>query len=346
MELPIPELYDLSADPAERQNLYATRPEEVTRLRGLLASMRATDTKAAPAPESAETIARLRALGYVAGGTAPRKERYTEDDDPKKLIHLDDLSSQMLSRYWAGDVPGALALGRRIVTQRPNDPLTHLQLAYLERARGDLPAAVAAARRAVALRPTDAESVALLGVYLTEGGRSADAVSLLAPYVSQPRPDLDVLTAHGMALAALDRREEALATFERARAADPSNAMVHVNAGTVHLMAGDLGRARTEFDAALAIDPDLARAHNSLGVIAARENRMPDAIEHWKRAVALDPRDYQTLFNLGSTLRGQGRATEARPYLEAYVRVAPAVQEARDVARVREWLAQPPGGGD
>ena len=65
-----------------------------------------------------------------------------------------------------------------------------------------------------------------------------------------------------------------------------SSAMVRVNAGTVHLMAGDLARARAELDAALLIDPDVARAHNGLGVIAARENRMPDAIAHWKRAVA------------------------------------------------------------
>ena len=90
--------------------------------------------------------------------------------------------------------------------------------------------------------------------------------------------------------------------------------MVRVNAGTVHLMAGErsAGRARRS-KAALAIDPDVARAHNSLGVIAAREGRMPDAIEHWKRAAALDPRDYQTLFNLGSTLRGRGARRRRGP---------------------------------
>jgi arylsulfatase A-like enzyme/Flp pilus assembly protein TadD len=347
IDVPIPELYDLSADPGEKQNLAGGRPEETSRLRSLLASMRATDTKAAPAPESAETLARLRALGYVAGGEAPRKDRYTEADDPKRLIHFDDLSSRMLSQYWAGDIDGALALAHQILAQRPNDPLTHLQLAYLERARGNLAAAIAAARRAVALRPSDAESVALLGVYLTEDGRPAEVVTLLAPYVSQPRPDLDVLTAYGMALARLDRGKEALATFERARAVDASNAMVRVNIGTVHLMGGDLARAREEFQAALALDPDVARAHNSLGVVAAREGHMPEAIERWKRAVALDPSDYQTLFNLGSVLYRQGRAAEARPYLEAYVRVAPPRQEAKDLARVRQWLAQggSAGGG-
>jgi arylsulfatase A-like enzyme/Flp pilus assembly protein TadD len=345
VDLPIAELYDLTADPAERQNLAPTRAAEVERLRGVLSSLRAGERPATRGPESAETLSRLRALGYLAGGDAPRKQRYTEDDDPKRLIHFDDLSSRMLSRYWAGDLEGAVGLGREILAQRPNDPLTHLQLAYLERARGHLPAAVEAARRTVALRPDDAESVALLGVYLTESGRAADAVALLGPHVARPQPDLDVLTAYGMALAAVGRRPEAMATFERARAVDPSNAMVRVNAGTVHLMNGDLGPARAELQAALALDPDVARAHNSLGVIAAREGHLPEALEHWKRAVALDPRDYQTLFNLGSVLVREGRVSEARPYLEAYVRVAPARQEAKDIARVREWLGRPGAAG-
>jgi Flp pilus assembly protein TadD len=65
---------------------------------------------------------------------------------------------------------------------------------------------------------------------------------------------------------------------------------------------------------------------------------MDEAVERWRRAVALDPTDYRTLFNLGLTLRRQGREAEARPYLEAYLRAAPPALEARDIARVRGWL--------
>jgi arylsulfatase A-like enzyme/Flp pilus assembly protein TadD len=345
IDLPIPELYDLGADPSESRNLFASRPADASRLAGLLSGLRAEDRKARRQAESAETVKRLQALGYIAGGNATPKQRYGEEDDPKRLIALDGLSSQMLSRYWAGDLDGARAVGHAILRQRPDDPLTHLQLAYLERARGDVPAAVAAARKAVALRPGDVESIALLGIYLTEAGRPAETIALLEPYAARPQPDLDVLTAHGMALAHLGRRAEALAVFARAATVDASNAMVKINTGTVHLMDGRLDQARAAFEAALALDPGQARAHNGLGVVAARENRTADAVEHWKQAAALDPRDYQTLFNLGSVLRRQGRPQEARPYLEAYVRVAPARLEAQDVARVRAWLSQESAGG-
>ena len=148
-----------------------------------------------------------------------------------------------------------------------------------------------------------------------------------------------------MALAALQRPAEALATFERGRQVDPSNPLVLVNMGTVYLMTGDRARAREAFEAALEIDAGVARAQNSLGVIAAQEGRMAEAVERWRRAVELDPRDYQTLFNLGVTLRNQGKAEEARPYLESYLRAAPPALEARDIARVRGWLGPPAARG-
>jgi len=141
-----------------------------------------------------------------------------------------------------------------------------------------------------------------------------------------------------MALAESGRAQEALSVLERARKAHPTNTQVLLNVGTVHLIGGELGRARSAFEAALDLDPGVARAHNSLGVIAAREGHMSEAVSRWRRAVALDPQDYQTLYNLGSYLWQAGRREEARGYLEAYLRSAPKALEGRDIERVRQLL--------
>jgi arylsulfatase A-like enzyme/Flp pilus assembly protein TadD len=340
VDLPLPELYDLREDPGEERNLAATRPRDLERMRALLVRLRADDVGVGSRVREEEaTLERLRALGYVAGGGVAPKERYTADDDPKALIEIDTRIGDVATLFRDGDYDGAIALCRETIRRRPDMPLSYLQLAYLERRRGRLAAAVLATRKAVELRPLDAESLSLHAVYLTEAGRPGEALAFLEPYAKNAAPDLDVLTALGMAQARTGRREEALATFARARELDPSNAMVLVNAGTVHLMAGDRARARQAFEAALDIDDGLARAHNSLGVIAAGEGRLPEAIARWRKAADLDPRDYQTLFNLGATLRRMGRGAEARPYLEGYLRAAPVALEARDIARVRAWLA-------
>jgi arylsulfatase A-like enzyme/Tfp pilus assembly protein PilF len=340
IDLPLPELYDLQADPAEQRNLVASRPGDLEQMRGLLARLRKDDVgTGARVQEEEETLERLRALGYVAGGSAAPKERYTEEDDPKRLIDMDAKTRDVVTLYRAGDIDGAIALCRENLRRRPDMSLTYLQLAYLERSRGRMDAAIQAAHRAVELRPLDADSVSLYGVYLTEAGRAREAAAFLEPYAKHAKPDLDVLTALGMAQARVGRRDEALRTFARAREMDPTNAMVLVNVGTVYLMAGDRVHARQAFEAALDIDDSVARAHNSLGVIAAEEGHDEEAVARWKRAVGLDPKDYQTLFNLGTTLRKLGRSAEARSYLEAYLKAAPVALEARDMARVRAWLA-------
>ena len=340
VDLPLPELYDLHEDPHETTNLAASRPQDLERLRARLDRLREGEaTGGARVEEETATRDALRALGYVAGGPALRKDRYGEEDDPKRLVALDEQASEVVRRYEAGDLEGAAALCRRLVEERRDMPLSWLQLAFLERARGRLDEAIAAGQKALALRPADGESASLLGAYLTEAGRAKDAVALLAPFGRGTPPDIDVLTALGMAQAGVGRFAEALATFQRARDADPTSALTLANVGTVHLMAGNRAAARQAFEAALDLDDSLARAHNGLAVIAAQEGRTDEAIARWRRAAALDSRDYQTLFNLGAALRDRGRTDEARPYLEAYLRAAPVALEARDMERVRGWLA-------
>ena len=338
VDLPIPELYDLASDPEELHNLAPSRPRELEEMRALLRRVRAGEAVPSRGREDAETLERLKALGYVAASAPARQKEYTEADDPKRLMALDRELERSISLYAQGDLAGALAVCEALVRQRPDMALSLGHLGFLRREAGDLPGAVDALKRALAANPDDGETASLLGVYLNEAGRADEAVAVLAPYADQTPPDVEVLNAYGIALASLRRPREALDAFRRVRDVDPSNVLALVNAGVVHLMDGDLVRAREASAAALELDPGTARAHNSLGVIASREGRTDLAIRHWREAARLDPGDYQTLFNLGMLLWGRGDRQEARTYLERYVAEAPAATEARDVARVRELL--------
>jgi arylsulfatase A-like enzyme/Tfp pilus assembly protein PilF len=337
IDLPVPELYDLAADATESHDLAPSRPGEVRELQRLLAALRADDRSAAPARENADTREQLRSLGYLTG-TAAAKTHYTEADDPKRLIEIDREIDDVVSRYQRGDLRGAIALGERVVQQRPDMPLSLVHLAFLYNEAGDHTRAVSAIRRALNLNPAAQDVAALAGAYLTEAGLPDEAIKRLAPYVRDPQPDADVLIAYGVALASVRRTREALDVFAQARALDPGNALPLVDAATVYLMTGDRERASAAFADALSVDPTLARAHNGLGVIAAGRKDYQTALDHWQRAATLDPRDYQTLFNLGDLLITLGRPSEARPYWERYLATAPPALEASDRERVRKWL--------
>jgi tetratricopeptide (TPR) repeat protein len=341
IDLPIPELYDLSADPGELHDLMAARPAEARELQRLLVGLRADDRPLAPARENADTREQLRSLGYLTA-SAPAKAQFTEADDPKRLADVDRQIDEVVSRYQSGDLPGAIALGERLVNRRPGMAISLVHLAFLYNQAGDHQRAMSAIRRALALNPAAADVAALAGAYLTEGGQAGEAVRLLGAYADAAEPDVDVLIAYGVALATVGRSNEALAVFVRAGAADPSNGLPLVDAGTVYLMRGDRERAAKAFSDALQIDPTLARAHNGLGVIDAERKTYESALAHWRRAVELEPRNYETLFNLGDLLIKMGRPNDARSYWERYLQVAPPGDGPSDSARVKACLSNHP----
>lgn len=339
INLPLPELYDLKDDPGEKKNLVSKEPEMLDRLRGALARDRTADRAANRGAEDAETLEHLRALGYIASATAaPQKDVYTAEDDPKNLIDFDGRNRAAISAFMNGDVAKAIDLARKNLRLRPDMAGMNLELAYLERARGNLTAAIVAAQKAVSLKPLESEGLSLLAAYLTEAGRASEAVALLEPHRMANRADFDVLTALGLAHAALRQAPEARAVFEEARRSEPQNALGVVNLGTLSLMTGDRAGARRAMTDALAIDPGVAKAHNILGVMEAQEGRPEEAIAQWRLAAELNPRDYQTLFNLGKTLDKLGRPAEAEVFYRQYLSAAPLAIEVQDIERVKKRI--------
>jgi arylsulfatase A-like enzyme/Flp pilus assembly protein TadD len=339
IELPIPELYDLQADPNELKNLASSEPARVEEFRSRLQQLRGPRAAAAANPESRETRERLRSLGYVAGNRSGARTAFTEADDPKRLIAFDARVQEIVSQYLAGDLQGALVLCRALLRERPDMPLTLFHLALLERENGNLEAAIGALRKAIAIVPDDAATAAMLGASLTQAGRPAEAVALLDPFARREHADLEVLTARALALAKLQRFDEALAALSRARTEDPSNGRLLLEVGTVHLMAGQRDRAREDWNRALALNPNLARVHTSLGVLSLEERRAAEAIEHWKAATVLDTREYLTILGIGLSLAKAGQTAEAVTALDFFVAHAPPARFAGELERARAVLA-------
>jgi Flp pilus assembly protein TadD len=341
IDLPVPELYDLGRDPNETRNLAAAEPEAFATMSGALRTVRAADRGLSRSGESAETRERLRALGYIASaGPAPDKKKYTEDDDPKKLIGLDADVEEVVTLYEAGDPGSALLKAQQVVAARPTMALAQQYLGFLQRETGDIEGAVASLKRAVALGPEDGSVAALLGAYLTEAARPKEAVAVLRPYALGPSPDIEVLMVLGGALARIGQTKEAVATFEKALALDPTNAQAKANLGTVYLLNRDYGRARALMEEAIKLDPDVSRAHNALGVIAYETNHRGEAIGHWQRAIEINPREWDTLSNLCRVLLDEGRREEARPYIERFLAEAPAAQYPEEMRRYRSALGR------
>ena len=283
IDLPIVELYDLASDPKEASNVAQARSD---RTRVMVETLKQFNV-APPAraqQETAETVERLRSLGYIGGGSATVHEKYTDADDPKRLVEIEQLLTKGNDAFRANRIDEAIDTYRSIIAKRPDteDAYRKLALAYWRTNRPQL--AIQTLESALRNGVTQSEVRIKLGQYLAEGGQPAKAIELLKDTAGT---DPDALVALGNAYTIAGRFADAATIFRRLLAADPNNAVAHQDLGIAQLQLKDLRNAEVSLRRAIQLDPALAGAYTALGVVLANTGRVPEAIETWKRAVAL-----------------------------------------------------------
>jgi arylsulfatase A-like enzyme/Flp pilus assembly protein TadD len=337
IDLPLPELYDLSNDRGETTNLVRRAGERARTLAARLADFHAAPPGERRA-EAPDVAARLRALGYVSG-SAPRKARYTERDDPKQLVDVDRLMHDAVALDDEGKLREAIGIYQRILAKRPDMIAASRHLAFDHWRLGDGGAAIEALRVALRAGAATPGAEIQLATYLGEAGQSARAIELLQNAANR-EPTLDALNALGIAYARSGRRPEALATFAKSLEIDPGNAMTYENIGAVHLDAGRLEDAKQAFERAIASNPDSSQGHAGIAMVAIRRGDRRAAIGEWERAVALQPANFDALYDLGIQLAEDGQMQAARRYLTQFVETAPRGQYGRDIDKVSALLTK------
>lgn len=243
---PKPELYDLSHDPAEAQNLADREPAVAERLREKLEASAAEMTAAAPehgaTPADEETVKRLQSLGYVGGGATSSGSEFDPSlEDPKDFAPTFEKLEEANAWFHSNRSADAERQLLAIVEERPSLVAAHEQLAQI--ARQDR-------RLADAVSHYD-KIVAILG--------ATNKVADLA----------QAEFALGFALHELGRDGDSIAHYEKSLALDPDQARVHLNLGIVLQVGGKPAEAAKHYEAAIRLQPDTATALNALAWIRA-----------------------------------------------------------------------------
>jgi tetratricopeptide (TPR) repeat protein len=292
--------------------------------------------------EDADTAARLRALGYTSG-SAQQGKKYTEDDDPKRLIDLDRQMHAGIEAFNAGRLRDAAAIYVNILARRPDMGVAYLHLAFLQAEMGRIGDAIAPLPTARENAAPSAEIDSRLGMYLSETGQAGRALPLLQVAAARPDAGVDALNALGIGYARAGQAGKALEVFARILELDARNVMAMQNAGSVNLAAGNLQAARSAFERAIQINPGWAATYTGLGALELQEGNRPAAIEAWRRAIELNPSEFDALFNLATELINDGQPGAARPHVERFVQAAPRAVYGADIDRLQAWLrGRPP----
>jgi arylsulfatase A-like enzyme/Flp pilus assembly protein TadD len=335
IDLPVPELYDLGADPGEKQNLAETDRRDLFAIRKLLSDNAPAAQNIKRSVDPAEK-AQLMSLGYISGSA--EKKTYTAADDPKNLIDVDNELHEVVALYQTGQLPKAVETLRKILKRDPDIKVAAEMLAFMLQQNENPAAAIDMLRRAVKTGAANEAMQVRLGLLLSATGQAKEALETLRPFASGKDPD--VLNAYGIALADSGDLRAARAEFDRVLSIDATNATAYQNLGVVALRAGDVAGARASLTRALALNDQLPVALNLMGVIEMKSNHPDEAINWWRKAVKADPRLYDAMYNLAIVASRTGRMDVAREALHQFIDKAPPQRYADDIVTARALLGQ------
>ena len=334
-EAPAPELYDLTHDPAEEQNVITRWPEVAARLSAWVKHMGAdSSATSAPRPLDRTTIEKLRSLGYLAGSPPQGSARNAKD--PKALIHLAQMINRARSRM-AERPDSVRRLLEAVLHEDPANPTAARLLAKACLRLGDWPAALSAYDTVIQQIPADADAQLGRAWASMMTGDTRSAEETLERILAKDPFDVRARALYAGLLAQAGRYDEARMLLNEGVRISPDEAEPFGRLALFEWERGQLDRARHLAKDALTRDPDHAAALAILGEavwLDAREaarmghaseanHLLTEAQETLERALAVHLFEPMAAFRLaflaheaGDTLRAcelYGRVISTRP---------------------------------
>jgi tetratricopeptide (TPR) repeat protein len=165
--------------------------------------------------------------------------------------------------------------------------------------------------RVLRARPDWFDALHLLGVIKLQSGKAGAACSHFEQALKLDPASAPAMSNLGMALAALNRDQEALAILDKATALMPGSVEAISNRGNVLMKLNRPADALTAFDAALVLAPAFPGARANRGNALAALGRFEEALAQYDAVLAVMPAHAETYLNRGSALMGLARAAEA-----------------------------------
>lgn len=227
---PMPELYDLAADPGEQRDLAGGEPERVAAMAALLDSLDATPPGAGGAALDAETLSQLAALGYMGGASTNGIDPLALPD-PKMFAEL-LRAAEAIDPNGAGGPAAVLAEVERLLAMKPDAwDLRMRKLGLLGRMRRTDEARVFADGTAELFPERARTWVTLATMDMGRGDHELALEHARRGLQSEPK-DAAARETEVQALIALGKVDEAVKLGEAYMAEDPAN----------HGLAGTLGQ--------------------------------------------------------------------------------------------------------
>jgi tetratricopeptide (TPR) repeat protein len=316
IDAPRPELYDLTADPGETQNLYHRQRALAESLRARLLQLQQRTTSAtnpAPAGPDPQRIEALRALGYVAVAVPlQRKPGQAGLIDPKDRVRTFNKILLGMQESDAGAFEKSDALLGEALREDPDLFIAHYSLGVNKLKSGENEKALEYFSRAKSLNPdfdlTDMNRASALARL----NRLDEAVAVLQEVLRRLPSRLEAKRQLGLLYSRKKDHLKAIATYQDILSSRPEDAEATKYLGIALVDAERYEEGGASLRKAIARGAEDALVYNFLGIALGNTGRREEAIGAYRKALAIKQDYYQARLNLSFALLKSGQEAEAR----------------------------------
>jgi len=301
IQAPRPELYDLSLDPREKNNIFSRESSLAEKFARKLDELEEKMSRKGienrgPQQLDEDSREKLMALGYIGGFTSGAKLSQRENlGDPKDKIILFNKIKMAEGASSNREYDEALMRLDEVIAEDPG---------------------IMEARQVRA------------NIYLQLDRAEEAAEECKEALKIDPEYNAAIFTL-AQAYKKLKKYDEAVAGFERVIQLDPRDPKPHVNLGEVYLEMKDLDRAIAHFEEAISIDPEHSSlAHNNLGAAFLEKKMLERAEAELLKALEMRPRIPDAHHNLALLYEERGDPKRAMEEYKKEIEIHPGAHPA------------------
>jgi choline-sulfatase len=304
IEAPTPELYDVIADPQEKNNLASQQTATVAVLEDKLQSLlRHNPFKPAGSGNSGlspEALEKLRALGYVAYRSPVSPEAFAAGlPDPKSKLWEFNAILDAGDAFHAGDFPTGEALLARVQEKDPQMSAVPYMLGEAALRQQKWEQAAAELQKSLELDSNFDQAMTALARALHEKGDDAGARRWLEKALQRNSQNFRAWYELGWLQAQTGNNQDAQAAYEKVLAIQPNFALAQRDLGLIYFGRKDYQHATPYLLQATQLGLKEARVFNFLGICYDRTGRLSRAVQSYRQALQLDANLAEVHLNLG-----------------------------------------------
>ncbi len=337
IDAPQPELYELTTDPREQNNIAASQPATVAVFKQQLAAKlqdrpftAAQDGSSELSPDARE---KLRALGYVAYRSPISAEALAAGlADPKTKLEEFNAILHAEDALRAGDNATAQSLLGGVREKDPGIYVVSFILGEAALGEGKWEQAATELRKCLELNPHFDQAMLGLARSLIFQGKGDEAKHWAQQAIQYNPQNYRAWYQLGFIDSKTDK-QAAISDYEKAISIQGNFAPVRRDLGMLYFEQKNYEQAATQLSRAVKLGLRDAPLFNYLGISYSRSKQFSEAIPNYKEAIKLDPNLAEAHLNLGFAYEQTNRATLAA---EEYKRACELKQDFCELIKSRQ----------